>query len=175
MNDIIDRAPAVVVEPASSTADWHAARLLVHDLAAWVHEHAGLDMRADQVGFVQEVTDLAAVYSPPRGRFLLARVDGVAVGSVGLRRHADGSGEIKRMYVRPGARGLMLGDRLVGRALELARADGLRAVWLETGAGIMDAAIAIYRRHGFTERPTTDPTLTHPALITMERPIVSLP
>ncbi|MEO1061370.1 MAG: GNAT family N-acetyltransferase [Actinomycetota bacterium] len=165
--------PAVEVSAATRPADWQAARLLVLDLAAWIREHAGVDMRSEQTGFADEVADLAAVYSAPRGHLLLARIDGVPVGSVALRRHDDGSGELKRMYVRPGARGFALGDRLVRAVLDLARRDGLRAVWLETGAGIMDPAIAIYRRHGFERRPTTDATLEHPALITMERSLLS--
>ena len=42
--------------------------------------------------------------APPAGVFVLARLDGVAVGCGGFRRFADGVAEIKRMYVVPEAR-----------------------------------------------------------------------
>ena len=174
MSDLTERSPTITLDTARTPADWSTARLLVLDLISWIAEHAGLDMRSGQVGFADEIADLSKTYSPPGGRFLIARVDGVAAGSVALRHHGDGVAELKRMYVRPGARGLSLGDRLVRRILELAAWDRRRLVWLETGAGIMDPAIRIYRRHGFVERPTTDPTIDHPALITMERPLVDL-
>ncbi len=175
MSDLSERSPTITLDTARTPADWHAARLLVLDLAAWIAEHAGMDMRTAQAGFAEEIADLSRIYEPPRGRFLLARVDGVTAGSVALRHHGDGTGELKRMYVRPGARGLAVGDRLVRRILELAAWDRLRTVWLETGAGIMEAAIGIYRRHGFVERPTTAATVDHPALITMERTLIRAP
>ncbi|MEM8904219.1 MAG: GNAT family N-acetyltransferase [Actinomycetota bacterium] len=175
MDDTTERSAAVEVRLAVDATEWRAARALVHDLAAWVRERTGLDLRTAQRGFAAEVDDLPALYRPPSGRFLLAWADGVPVGSAAIRRHADGSGELKRMYVRPGARGLELGDRLVEGALSIARRDGLRSVWLETAIGVMDPAIELYRRHGFAERTTTDASIDHPELLTMERSLLPVP
>ncbi|MGZ4611272.1 MAG: GNAT family N-acetyltransferase, partial [Actinomycetes bacterium] len=41
-----------------------------------------------------------AEFAPPYGAFLVATVDGDAVGCAGLRRHGDDVVEIKRMFVR---------------------------------------------------------------------------
>lgn len=84
-------------------------------------------------------------------RFLLARQNGEAVGCVALRIDPDGYGEIKRMYVRPDRRGAGLGRQLLARLEEKARANGLRAIRLETGH-LQPEAVALYRRSGFTDR-----------------------
>jgi putative acetyltransferase len=52
------------------------------------------------------------------------------------------------MYLHPDARGRGLGKLLLERALGQARALGFRRVELET-AGVLEAAIALYRRYGF--------------------------
>ena len=43
--------------------------------------------------------------APGRGAFLVALIDGDAVGCGAVRRIEDGVVEVKRMYVRPAARG----------------------------------------------------------------------
>jgi putative acetyltransferase len=81
--------------------------------------------------------------------FLVARdADGRPIGCVALRRRGDGEYEIKRMYVRPDARGRRLGDRLL-EAVELrARELGAARVKLETGTA-QPEAIAVYERNGY--------------------------
>jgi GNAT superfamily N-acetyltransferase len=81
--------------------------------------------------------------------FLVARdAGGRAVGCVALRRRDDDSFEIKRMYVRPEARGGRLGDRLLAEVEQRARALGARRVKLETGLA-QPEAMAVYERHGY--------------------------
>lgn len=81
--------------------------------------------------------------------FLVAR-DGHArpVGCVALRRRDDGSFEIKRMYVRPEARGHRLGDRLLSEIEDRARGLGASRVKLETGTA-QPEAMAVYERNGY--------------------------
>ena len=55
------------------------------------------------------------------------------IGCVALRRRDDGDFEIKRMYVRPEARGLGLGDQLLRAVERRARELGGARVKLETG------------------------------------------
>jgi putative acetyltransferase len=63
----------------------------------------------------------------------------------------DGEAELKRMFVVPGARGLKIGSRLL-QALEAAgKAEEVRVIRLETGVR-QPESLALYRRHGYTER-----------------------
>lgn len=99
--------------------------------------HFGLD--ADEV-------------APGRGAFLIVRVDGRPVGCGAVRRLDAETGELKRMYVDPAARGLGLGRRLVAALEAEARALGMRRLVLETGTR-QEAALALYRATGFQPIP----------------------
>lgn len=94
--------------------------------------------------------DLGA-YLPPEGRVILARsAEGSLVGCVFLHRVRDGTCEIKRLWVRPMARGTGLGRQLMEHALGAAREMGLGSVLLDTGEWDTDAH-RLYRRLGFVE------------------------
>jgi putative acetyltransferase len=56
--------------------------------------------------------------------------------------------ELRKMYFLPAARGLGAGRAMMERCLEAARGFGFRRCYIETLTG-MDAAQALYRRHGF--------------------------
>ncbi len=78
----------------------------------------------------------------------VVRVGGEAVGCGALRRHDGHLGEVKRMYLRPAARGRGLAGRLLARIETEARAHGLGELALETGIGFA-AARRVYERAGF--------------------------
>lgn len=81
--------------------------------------------------------------------FLVARdAGGVAVGCGGLRVLEPGSGEIKRMYVEPPARGTGVAAALLRALEDHARDLGIARLLLETGTGQPDA-IRFYRREGY--------------------------
>jgi DNA-binding MarR family transcriptional regulator/GNAT superfamily N-acetyltransferase len=85
---------------------------------------------------------------PPRGVFLVARLDGEAVGCGAVKTWSDGVADIKRMWVSPRMRGTGLGKRLL-KALEgEATVLGLGWARLETN-GTLSEAIAMYRGHGY--------------------------
>ena len=79
----------------------------------------------------------------------IAREGGVAVACGALKRHADGIGEVKRMYTRPSHRGRRIGEQIVARIEAMARAEGLKRLVLETGDRHY-AAWKVYERSGFT-------------------------
>jgi GNAT superfamily N-acetyltransferase len=85
-----------------------------------------------------------------RGRLYLALVDGRPAGVSALKPTSAEEAELKRMYVRPGHRGLGLGRRLVEQIVADARAIGYRAMLLET-LDFMAEAQALYRSVGFAE------------------------
>jgi putative acetyltransferase len=88
-----------------------------------------------------------AQLAEPGTAFVVARIDGVAVGCGALRRMA-GYGEIKRMYVRPAYRGQGISRHVLQRLEEEAARDRLRLLRLETGA-LSYAAIGLYEAAGY--------------------------
>jgi putative acetyltransferase len=84
-------------------------------------------------------------------RFLVARVDGRAVGCGALVVGREGEAEIKRMFVAPSMRGRQLGRQILAALERQAEAAGVRVLRLETGVR-QPAALALYRSHGYAER-----------------------
>jgi putative acetyltransferase len=85
----------------------------------------------------------------PDTTVFIAREDGQAVACGALKRHADGIGEVKRMYTRPSHRGRKIGAMIVEQVEALARREGLKRLVLETGDR-HPAAWTVYERAGFT-------------------------
>ena len=77
---------------------------------------------------------------------------GAPIGCGAIRRHDPQTAEIKRMWVRPAARGRGV-SRLILDELEASVvALGYRAMVLETGLR-QPEAIALYESHGYTPIP----------------------
>ena len=93
-----------------------------------------------------------AEFAPPAGLFLVGYVDGRAVAMGGLRHHADGELEIKRMYVAPELRGQGLSRAVLAALEERARRLGASRIVLETGL-LQPEAISLYRSSGYDEIP----------------------
>ena len=114
----------------------------------------GLDPRAE--------TPSAEDMRPPHGKVLLAYLHGEAIACAGLKHHAGGMSEVKRMWVDPSARGLGLGRRMLGAVEDLARSEGVTRLRLDTNEHLTEA-IAMYRSAGYLEIPryTDEPFATH--------------
>ena len=84
-----------------------------------------------------------ADFDPP-GLFLV----GGEVCCGGLRLLVAQTGEVKRMYVVPSARGHGRSRQLLRALLDHARSLGLKEVWLETGL-MQPEAIGLYESEGF--------------------------
>jgi putative acetyltransferase len=125
------------------------ARQLIEEYAAW------LEFKLCFQGFEDEMRSLPGKYAPPVGRLLLALWDGKPAGVIALRPLDEpGLCEMKRLYVRPEFRGHHIGRLLAEHVIREAAEIGYSRMRLDTVAGKMDSAIAMYRELGFKE---TDP------------------
>ena len=93
-----------------------------------------------------------AELAPPGGCFLVAYSGAKPVGCGALKRLDDRTAEIKRVYVRPAARGEGISRRLLARLEEAAREAGYTRVRLDTGERQPEAQ-ALFRSSGYVEIP----------------------
>ena len=104
-------------------------------------------------------TDLA----PPDGEFWLARLDGAAVGCLGVRliggSDPGGDAELKRLFTTPAARGHGAARALIAAAEAWARARGARRLVLDTRSELT-VACALYPRLGFDAVEAYNPGAT---------------
>ncbi len=91
-----------------------------------------------------------ADFTQPDGVFVLARLDGRAVGCGALKRPAAKMGEIKRLWIDPATRGLGIGRKLLTALEDLARDMGLDRVRLDSNRALTEA-LALYRKCGYAE------------------------
>ena len=76
---------------------------------------------------------------PPRGAFVVARLDGVPIGCGGLKRVDRTTGEIKRVWTSPSLRALGVARRVL-RTLEMtARDRGIVTLRLDTNKALTEA------------------------------------
>lgn len=89
---------------------------------------------------------------PPRGTFLVARLDGRPVGCGAVKSVAPGVGSIKRMWVSSAVRRAGVGRRLLLALEKEAAGLGMGLLRLETNRSLYEAQ-ALYRRNGYREVP----------------------
>lgn len=120
-----------------------------------------LDLDLDErYGGGETVRFSRAEFDPPHGRLLVAvgRSGTPAAGATsmlgcaGVRRLPGHGGvaELKRMFVRPGARHRGVARGLLAACEQAASDLGYRALWLETGLR-QPEAVALYRSVGYTD------------------------
>ena len=128
---------------ATSAEDLADLRSLFREYAAGI----GIDLGFQ--AFEEELAGLPGKYAPPGG-LLLARRGAEPVGCIAFRPLDAGRCELKRLYVRPCARDLGLGHRLVSCAMERARRAGFTRVALDTILSLT-SALRLYASLGFTD------------------------
>lgn len=97
-----------------------------------------------------ELKDPAHKYTAPEGELLVALDGDEVLGMVAYHRHSDVRCEMKRLYVRPKARGMHLGSVLVKEIIEHARKAGYREMVLDT-IEPLKTAVSLYKKNGFEE------------------------
>ena len=114
----------------------------------------------------QELESLPGPYAPPAGELLLAKRGDHVLGCIALKALAPPDvAEIKRLFVRPQARGAGVAKALVADVLKLAQTRGYREVKLDT-LPEMTAAIALYKSFGFAPIPPYG-SHPYPGLVTL--------
>lgn len=132
------------IREADGIADIEAIRLLFEEYA----QSLGVDLSFQ--GFGEEVASLPGAYSAPGGRLFLAADEERAVGCVGVRPLENGICEMKRLYVRPEARGRGVARKLAETAIAFGTSANYHAMRLDT-LPTMAAAQVLYRQLGFRE------------------------
>jgi DNA-binding MarR family transcriptional regulator/GNAT superfamily N-acetyltransferase len=126
--------------PASADARWCLAEYF-HELEA--RFDGGFDAEKENSACLDEMT-------PPKGLFVVARLQGDAVGCGGFKRVDQTTGEIKRVWTAPKARGMGVARRILHTLEAAARDMGLERLRLDTNRALKEAQ-ALYRKEGYRE------------------------
>jgi GNAT superfamily N-acetyltransferase len=145
----------ILVRPAVD-ADMPQARAMLREYVQWI----GLDLAFQEID--AELAGLPGDYAPPRGAMFVAldlshrsgeaaEADGPRhVGMIALRPLEMSICEMKRLFVRPEARGRGLARQLITRLTDTARQLGYTEIRLDT-LPMMGDAQALYEACGFVD------------------------
>ena len=108
--------------------------------------------------FEKELQTLHEVYYPPLGCIILGKDNNQVMGCVALKPIGEGICEMKRLYVKPAARGKSLGKQLVEELINFAKKSGYKTMKLDTISSLKEA-IKLYQSKGFVK---TEPYVYNP-------------
>jgi putative acetyltransferase len=114
-------------------------------------------------GFGDEFNSLPGAFARPRGRLAVAFLSGRAVACVAMRPLDVDSCEMKRLFVRPSARGHGVAQKLLDWLISEARSEGYSRMLADT-LPRMEAALRLYEQFGFTRIEPYSPTPTPGAI-----------
>lgn len=117
---------------------------MLREYVEWI----GLDLAFQEIE--TEIATLPGEYDPPGGALLVAEDGHRLIGMIALRQFEGSIGEMKRLFVRPHARGHGLATELINRLLDEARHRNYAEVRLDT-LPMMTGAQALYESLGFDD------------------------
>jgi ribosomal protein S18 acetylase RimI-like enzyme len=132
----------IEIKPADVVRDLEKVRQLFREYAA------SLEIDLCFQNFEDELASLPGKYQPPLGRLLLAWDADLVLGCVALRQIDANTCEMKRLYIKPQARGHQLGRRLANSVCHEARLAGYQRICLDT-LPTMTTALQLYESLGF--------------------------
>jgi len=115
---------------------------MLEEYVGWI----GLDLAFQEID--AELAGLPGDYAPPEGALFVVTGDQRLAGMIGLRPFDIGICEMKRLFVRPDARGRGLAKQLIAVALAEARRLGYSEIRLDT-LPMMGDAQSLYVALGF--------------------------
>lgn len=128
-------------------------------LGLWREFVANSPVNLDYQGNDAEFAHLPGKYAAPEGGVFLADRAGEIEGCIAFRNVGAGLCEMKRLYVRPHARGRHLGHDLIDRLIAEARIAGYREMRLD----VMEKSVSarkLYAAFGFV---AAEPVSFNPA------------
>ena len=125
-------------------ADIPHVREMLREYVSWI----GLDLAFQEID--AELDGLPGEYAPPRGALFVAVEGERHLAMIALRPIARAVAEMKRLYVRPEARGRGLARQLIARLCEEARRLNYTELRLDT-LPMMGDAQALYEAYGFVD------------------------
>lgn len=133
-----------ITREANSRQDFELAKKLMEAYAADI----GVDLAFQD--FENELKHISALYAYPDGVFVIAYYDDNPEGCFGIRKIDGDTCELKRMYLSKGVRGKGLGEKLLKKAIVMARELNYQNMRLDTLPS-MNSAIYLYQKLGFRE------------------------
>lgn len=111
-------------------------------------------------GIDHELDSFPGKYIKPDGAFLVAKVDNMVIGCVGLRKIDDNTCEMKRLYVNNEHKGKGIGKALVEKIIMKAKNMNYIKIRLDT-LPKMKTAQELYKNFGFygIEQYTENPII----------------
>jgi len=140
------------IKQAQTPGEIAAVRLLFREYEAFL----GVDLCFQN--FEDELASLPGKYAPPDGGLLIALSKDNTLGCVAMRRMDAETCEMKRLFVKPEARGTGLGKQLAQEIIALARERDYSVMRLDTLDRLAEA-MCLYEAIGFRQ---TDPYYDNP-------------
>lgn len=117
---------------------------MLREYVEWI----GLDLAFQEID--AELSGLPGEYAPPRGALFVAVEGERHLGMIALRPLDGSIAEMKRLYVRPEARGRGLARRLIARLCDEGKRLNYTELRLDT-LPKMGEAQALYETYGFVD------------------------
>ena len=140
------------IEQARTAAEIEEVRNLFREYEAL------LDVDLCFQSFEEELAALPGKYAPPSGALLIGLEGDRTVGCVAVRKLDDDGCEMKRLFVKPEARGRGLGRQLAREIIGVARQLGYSLMRLDTLDRLTEA-MRLYETLGFRR---TEPYYENP-------------
>lgn len=162
-----DRTPSVQVVGVTDPYEAVEVAVILGEQRAWLEALLGRSMDEVSPSSREEYAHPETYYRPPDAALFVGRVDGYPAGVVAACQVDSRTVELRRLYVRPGARGAGLGRRLSLAVIDDARRRQAHRVYLDTSPELMPAAARMYRSLGFRDVPAAGYTDV-PGIVGME-------
>jgi GNAT superfamily N-acetyltransferase len=131
---------------AALPEDIPEVREMMREYVSWI----GLDLAHQEID--AELAALPGEYTPPRGALFVVPEGDRLIAMIALRPLEDAVCEMKRLFVRPEARGRGLAKQLIARVIAEARRLEYAEIRLDT-LPMMGDAQALYVALGFEDIP----------------------